>query len=37
MEVEMEDFRGALGSLTPSLSQEELAKYLQLKAHYESR
>jgi SpoVK/Ycf46/Vps4 family AAA+-type ATPase len=37
VEVGMEDFRRALANLTPSLSQEELDKYLQLKAHYESR
>jgi hypothetical protein len=31
------DFLDALGSLTPSLSQEELARYLALKAHYDSQ
>ncbi len=35
--VHERDFLDALASLTPSLSQEELARYLALKAHYDAR
>ena len=35
--VEAADFAAALAALTPSLSREELARYLALKAHYEGQ
>lgn len=34
MEVEHNDFEAALAELTPSLSQEELARYLALRQQY---